>query len=272
MTPPSWTAASSFSTAPVTTADDGSSDEDIIDDPPAPSFSLDFSGINKKTFQYSGEKISFPFTIRTSIADCDYSISLICDNMLVPFSLDGGEQVYTQNISCKNGEERTIEFEFEPCGKKGETVNFVPVVLCDLNSPPLNKFDFPSPYCAEGPFTSFPGEIVMNVDGIEAGKASENTEISDTQQFILDYYEKNDMYSFEILEDGTQIQTQTLKNQTVIMFYNTDNTMNYNTYITYDEKSPEMNFFVAGKPAELTVFCWSDKGYLPVLTENTPLK
>lgn len=270
--PPSTTAASPFATNAVATTIDITTEDDILEEPPLPGFSFDFSRINNKTFQYSGEKISFPFTIRTSAADCDYSISLICDNMLVPFSLDGGEQVYSQNISCKNGEERTIEFEFEPCGKKGETVNFIPVVLCDLNSPTLGKYEIPTLYCAEGPFTSFHGEIVMNVEGIEAGKASENVELSDTKQFVLDYYEELDATTFETLEDGTQVRSQTLKDQTVIELYDKDNTVNFAHYFVYNEKAPELNFFVAGKPTELTVFCWSDKGYLPVFDGEYAVK
>ncbi|MBQ7757377.1 MAG: hypothetical protein IJ401_08745 [Oscillospiraceae bacterium] len=259
------TTTNPFDTVVTTTVSGEVTDiEEDIEIPQSPSSRIDLSSMNGKEFDYSGEEIAFEITISTFVADCNYSLGLICDNTLIPFSVDDTEYSMMSDVLCKAEEEKTIKVKFHPCGKEGETLEFSPVILVDTNAVPLNKYNIPSPNCAYISSKLFSGSINMKTDGKESYDIFENNNITTLGQSVVDYYAEIDKDAYTTLEDGTTVSVSTLRDNSVIDFLNSDETVNgLSKYITVDN-SFEFDFVFAGKPEKLTFYCWSNKGFLPV--------
>ena len=224
---------------------------------------LDFQ--DKTTYEYNGEELSLELEICNGDAPLSYTLGLICNDRLIPFSLNGGEYAYSFNSYDNTGDTK-FTFTFHPYGKKGESVKVFPMLIIDTESPSYFKdFDVPNHFRAlPTSHDIFYAPVNMNSDGPEENTPiTVNDNIIPVEDNILEAYKEPERTRDEY---GNEIEINRLEEYCHICIIQNDGSAGpTNRIVANDGERIKFDYVFCGRPRqEYIMYCWSNEGFLPI--------
>ncbi len=229
---------------------------------PASDFELNSFSVDNE-YDYNGEEISFEFKVKASENPDAFTIAILCNDRLIPFSVDGASEVMSANINGLSTD-KTYIISFRPYGKKGEQVAIKPLLITNTRYPSFFRdFNRPHPFQAY-PWLSDTTYVNMNVNGAE--EAEPITQIYDViplEEIIAEYYKEPLII---IDEEGNEILVNRFEYEYVTAFIDMNGEpTDDNILLANDGENIRFDYVLSGKPRkEFIIYCWSNEGFLPI--------